>query len=109
MVNQKKDTKLISPGKLKHVLIMSFNVREIAEFLAQRMTEEDILTFISEHMVQSVDMHPTNQEFASVTRTKANMEFRKQVIRDNVWSVDTLLDEMTPRSIIKLSDKIWNK
>lgn len=109
MVIEKKVEPLISPEKLEHVLLMSFNKDEIVKQLIQRMTEEDILTFVNKHNITSMDMHPTNHEYAFVTKAKMNIEFRKQVIRDNVWSVDTLLDEMTPRSIIRLSDKIWNK
>lgn len=115
MQSCKKTNGLISPDKLAHVLMISFNKREMAEFLIQRMTEEDVLTFIDEHSPHFADMQPTNQEFAFVTRTKANIEFRKQIIRDNLDQlrptdiIDILFDEMTPRSIIKLSDKIWNK
>ena len=115
MVSKEKSKQLISPGKLVHVLMMSFNKDEMAKFLIQRMTEEDVSTFINEHNLHPADLYPTNQEFASVTRIKANIEFRKQIIKDSLSklikyrAIEILLDEMTPRSIIKLSDRIWKK
>jgi len=109
LVIKEETEQLISHEKLTQLLMISFNKRDMAEFLIERMTEDDVLIFIREHNIHRTDMHPTNSDFALATRTKANIEFHKQIIRDNVWSVDTLLNEMTPRSIKKLSDMIWNK